>query len=87
MACLSTISPANLLPLVDYSSALTDYPGEISFIVGEKDPIISYVKQAHQSKAGSKIHIIPQKNHMSLFLMLICEATVTFETIRVTHNI
>jgi pimeloyl-ACP methyl ester carboxylesterase len=57
----------NSLPLVDFSEALISYKGNVSFIVGGKDPILNYVKRAQQSKENSKIHIIPHQNHMQLF--------------------
>lgn len=57
----------NSLPLVDFSEALISYKGNISFIVGGKDPILNYVKRAQQSKENSKIHIVPHQNHMQLF--------------------
>lgn len=64
---VSALIAMNSLPLVDFSEALVGYEGNVSFIIGEKDPILKYVKHAQQSKPGSKINIIPNENHMQLF--------------------
>lgn len=58
---------ANALPLVDYSAALASYSGSVTFIVGEKDPILRYVQRAQENTKGSKIFIISNNNHMQLF--------------------
>lgn len=57
----------NSLPLVDFSGALISYGGDVSFIVGDRDPILIYVKNAQKSKENSKIYVLPGKNHMELF--------------------
>jgi pimeloyl-ACP methyl ester carboxylesterase len=64
---LNALLAINSLPLLDFTEALTNYSGNVSFIVGKKDPIVMYVKQAHQNKESSQINVIPQKNHMQLF--------------------
>ena len=64
---LGSLLAVNSLPLMDFTEGLANYKGRVSFIVGEKDSIISYVKQAHQSKEGFRLHIIPHRNHMQLF--------------------
>lgn len=46
---------------------LVNYKGKISFVIGEKDPLLVYVQQAQQSNKYAEINIILQKNHMQLF--------------------
>lgn len=64
---LDALIAMNSQPLVDFSEALANYNGRLSFMVGEKDPILTYVKRAQQSKDGAQINIISDKNHMQLF--------------------
>lgn len=64
---LTALLTINSLPLVDYSETLAHYKGNVSFIVGEKDPILHYVKKAQQSCESAQINVVPHKNHMQLF--------------------
>lgn len=64
---LSALLAINSVPLIDFTKTLANYKGNILFVVGEKDPILNYVKQAQQSKIGAQINIVLHKNHMQLF--------------------
>lgn len=64
---LNALLAINLLPLVDFSEGLINYKGNILFIVGDKDPVLNYVKRAEKINENSKIYVIPDKNHMQLF--------------------
>ena len=64
---LNALLTINLLPLVDFSEGLINYKRNILFIVGDKDPVLNYVKRALKINETAKIYVIPDKNHMQLF--------------------
>jgi pimeloyl-ACP methyl ester carboxylesterase len=57
----------NSSPVFDYAKSLVAYERNVSFIVGEADPILKYVKQAQESKPGARLSVVPGMNHMQLF--------------------
>lgn len=64
---LEALIAINSHPLIDYTDVLHRYQGDVSFVIGDKDPVLPLVVQAHEFKTNSKIAVVGMMDHMQMF--------------------